>query len=118
MSYFDGFVIGVPIGKKQEYIDLARKVAAAYIEYGALRVTETWGDDLKRGKHTDFFTAVKASDEEGVVFSFVEWPDKATRDAGNEKIMQDPRMQPEGDIPFNMQTIIFGGFETFSDLKA
>lgn len=117
MSYFDGFVIGVPHGKKQEYIDLARNVSKAYLEYGALRVVETWGDDLKRGKHTDFFMAVKASEDEGIVFSFVEWPDKATRDAGNEKIMQDPRMQPEGEMPFNMQTIIFGGFEAFSDAK-
>lgn len=117
MSYYDGFVIGVPLGKKQEYIDLARKVASAYLEYGALRVVETWGDDLKRGKVTDFYTAVKASEDEGIVFSFVEWPDKATRDVGNEKIMQDPRMQPEGEMPFNMQTIIFGGFEAFSDVK-
>jgi uncharacterized protein YbaA (DUF1428 family) len=50
----------------------------------------------------------------------VEWPDKATRDAGSEKVMNDPRMQPkEGEeMPFSGARLIYGGFEVLLDAKA
>jgi uncharacterized protein YbaA (DUF1428 family) len=44
------------------------------------------------------------------VFSWVEWPDKATRDAGMEKFMQDPRMEAASACPFDGKRMIFGGF--------
>ena len=46
------------------------------------------------------------------MISFVEWPDKATRDAGMKKMMDDPRMDPEkSPMPFDGKRMIFGGFE-------
>jgi uncharacterized protein YbaA (DUF1428 family) len=53
---------------------------------------------------------VQATPEEAVVFSWVEWPDKAARDAGVEKFMKDPRMQAASDMPFDGKRMIFGGF--------
>ena len=48
---------------------------------------------------------------ENVVFSFVIWPDKATRDAGWEKIMADPEMQPGAmEMPFDGKRMFWGGF--------
>jgi uncharacterized protein YbaA (DUF1428 family) len=56
--------------------------------------------------------AVKLKDDETVVFSWIIWPDKATRDAGMEKVMADPRIQPDmNSMPFDGQRMIFGGFE-------
>lgn len=52
-----------------------------------------WGDDVPDGKLTDFCRAVQAEQDESVVFFWVEWPDKATRDAGMAKFMQDPRIE-------------------------
>ena len=52
-----------------------------------------------------------------MIFSFVEWPSKEARDAGNEKIMADPRMQPDGDMPFSGARLIFGGFAPILDTK-
>ncbi|WP_164011419.1 DUF1428 domain-containing protein [Pyxidicoccus trucidator] len=111
MSYIDGFVIAVPTANKEKFIAHARKNDPVFIEYGALRVLECWGDDVPSGKLTDFRRAVQAKDDETVVFSWIEWPDKATRDAGMEKMMKDPRMSPEQNpMPFDGARMIYGGF--------
>lgn len=115
MSYIDGFIIPVPTGKKQAYIEMARAAQKFYLEYGALRVVETWGDDLPKGKVNDFFTAVVAEPNEGVVFSWIEWPDKATRDAGNQKIMAEQRLQMPEEMPFSGARLIYGGFSIMLD---
>src|SRR5690242_8170923 len=81
MSYIDGFVIAVPKQNKQKFIDHAKVGDSVFVEYGASRVLECWGDDVKEGKLTDFRRAVQAKEDETVVFSWIEWPDKPTRDA-------------------------------------
>ena len=68
--------------KKEAYRELAAEDRAkVFREHGATRVVEAFGDDVPDGKVTDFNRAVKAEDGESVVFSLIEWPDKATRDA-------------------------------------
>lgn len=117
MTYIDGFVIPVPSKNKQAYLEMAKMAAPIFHEYGATRVMEGWGDDLMKGETNDFFTAVMAEEGENVVFSWIEWPDKATRDAGNEKVMADERMQPDGDMPFSGKRLIFSGFVPILDSK-
>ena len=60
MSYVDGFVIPVPSDKKDAFIAHAQEMDAIFIEMGALRVVECWGDDVPDGKVTDFRGAVNA----------------------------------------------------------
>ncbi|WP_336958538.1 DUF1428 domain-containing protein [Sphingobium aquiterrae] len=116
MSYVDGFVVPVPTGNKEAYYEMAAKAAPIFIEYGATRVVESWGDDIKPGKVNDFNTAVIAKDgEESVVFSWIEWPSKEVRDTAWEKLMKDERMQPTGDMPFSGERLIYGGFATILD---
>ncbi|MET0329682.1 MAG: DUF1428 domain-containing protein [Luteimonas sp.] len=113
MSYIDGFVLAVPTANKQKFIDHANLGDSVFIEYGATRVLECWGDDIPDGTRTDFRKAVQAEDGETVVFSWIEWPDKATRDAGMKKMMDgtDPRMDPEKNpMPFDGKRMIYGGF--------
>ena len=81
MTYVDGFVIAVPKANKQKFIEHANKGDSVFTELGATRILECWGDDVPDGKVTDFRRAVQANDDEAVVFSWIEWPDKATRDA-------------------------------------
>ena len=110
MSYIDGFVIPVPTNKKQAFIDHARPLDAIFLELGATRVVEGWGDDVPAGQHTDFARAVAATPEETVAFSWIEWPDKATRDAAFDKLRDDPRMM-DTPMPFDGKRMIFGGFD-------
>jgi uncharacterized protein YbaA (DUF1428 family) len=116
MSYIDGFVAAVPRDKKDAYRKHAAGAVAMFKEFGATRQVEAWGDDVPDGKVTDFKGAVKAKPDEVVVFAWLEYPDKATRDAANQKIMSDPKMKDLGaQMPFDGQRMIFGGFQPIND---
>ncbi len=110
MPYVDGFIAAVPRANKEAYIKHAREAAELFREWGATRCVETWGDDVPAGEQTDFMRAVAARPDEVVVFSWVEYPDKATRDAAGEKMMTDARMQAM-QMPFDGARLIYGGFE-------
>jgi uncharacterized protein YbaA (DUF1428 family) len=114
-SYTDGFVVPVPEGKTDAYRELASKMAKVFRQNGANRVIEALGDDVNHGKVTDFYRAVKAEDGEKVVFSFIEWPDKATRDQAWKVIMEDESLRPQGDMPFDGKRMFWGGFEKILD---
>ncbi|AHB47296.1 RNA signal recognition particle 4.5S RNA [Hyphomicrobium nitrativorans NL23] len=116
MTYVDGFVLAVPAANKQAYLEVAARMAPIFKEFGATRVVEGWGDDVPDGKLTDFRGAVKATDDEVVVFSWIEYPSKEVRDAANEKMRSDPRMKPQGEtMPFDGKRMIFGGFVPILD---
>jgi len=118
MAYIDGFVIAVPTANKQKFIDHAKRADAFFLELGATRIVECWADDVPDGKLTDFHRAVQATGDETVVFSWVEWPDKATRDAAYPKMMEDPRMDPtKNPMPFDGARMIYGGFAPVVELK-
>jgi uncharacterized protein YbaA (DUF1428 family) len=119
MSYIDGFVIAVPTANKQKFVDHAKLADGVFMDLGAIRILECWGDDVKDGTLTDFRKAVQATDDESVVFSWIEWPDKATRDAAMAKMTEmmsdpskaDPRMDPQKNpMPFDGKRLIYGGF--------
>ena len=71
MAYIDGFVIAVPNANKQTFIDFAREFDPIFLEHGATRVLECWGDDVPHGKQTDFYRAVAAKDDEATLFSWI-----------------------------------------------
>ncbi|QOL79375.1 DUF1428 domain-containing protein [Pseudooceanicola spongiae] len=123
MSYIDGFVIAVPTAQKQAFIDHAKKADSFFIEQGALRVVECWGDDVPDGTLTDFRRAVQAKDDESVVFSWVEWPDKETRDRVGAQMHDlstaDDRINPATNpMPFDGARLIYGGFSPVFTLTA
>ena len=122
MTYIDGFVIAVPTAGKEKFIRHANGTNSVFMELGATRILECWGDDVPDGKLTDFRRAVQAKEDETVVFSWIEWPDKATRDTAmtrmRELMKTDPRMNPEKNpMPFDGRRLIFGGFSPVVSLE-
>ncbi|MEX3790760.1 DUF1428 domain-containing protein [Paraburkholderia sp. BR14374] len=116
MTYVDGFVVPVPTANREAYRQFAERAAAVFKEHGALKVVECWGDDVPEGKVTSFPMAVKRKEDETVVFSWVVWPSRQSRDEGMKAVMADPRLQPDKDpMPFDGQRLIYGGFETIVD---
>lgn len=115
MSYIEGFVIAVPSANRDAFITHARMGDEVFLEHGALKVWECWGEEVPHGKLTDFHRAVAAQADETVVFSWIEWPDKATRDAMHKKMEEivttDPRLSMESNPPpFDAKRMIYGGF--------
>jgi uncharacterized protein YbaA (DUF1428 family) len=122
MTYVDGFVIAVPKANKQKFIEHANKGDSVFAELGATRILECWSDDVPEGQLTDFRRAVQAKDDEAVVFSWIEWPDKATREAAmgrmEELMKTDPRIDPaKNPMPFDGKRMIFGGFAPIVTLE-
>ncbi len=120
MSYVDGFVLAVPTANREAFIEYAEWFDTIFIEQGATRVIECWGDDVPDGKVTDFRKAVQAKDNETVVFSWVEWPDKETRDAAmgrmEELMKTDERFDhAKHPLPFDGKRMIYGSFQSVLD---
>lgn len=118
MAYVDGFVLAVPKANIEAYKAMAERGCAVWLEHGADSYVETIGDDVPYGELTSFPRAVQAKDDEIVVFAWVTYKDRATRDAVMKKVMEDPRLQQDmSTMPFDGKRMIFGGFETFIDRK-
>lgn len=122
MSYIDGYVLAVPIANRETFIEYAKSVDNIFIEHGAVRVIEAFGDDVPHGEQTDFYKAVQAREDETVAFSWVEWPDKATRDAGMKSMMEameenDLFDQEKNPMPFDGARMILGSFQTVVEMN-
>ncbi|MEL6365475.1 MAG: DUF1428 domain-containing protein [Pseudomonadota bacterium] len=111
MTYVDGFLLAVPTARKEEYRKVAADMAEIFKDHGALTVVECWGDDVPDGEVNSMNSAVMRTPEETVVFSWVTWPSKEARDAGNQAMMEDERMPKDmSAMPFDGKRLIYGGF--------
>ncbi len=112
MTYVDGFVLAVPKANQKAYRKMASDASAVFCKHGATRFVETWGKEVPQGKVNCLNSAVLRKPDEVVVFSWIVWPSKAARDAGNAQAMADPELCGSGmDCPFDGQRMLFGGFE-------
>ena len=117
MAYVDGFIVPVPKANLEAYKEMARKGGDVWMEHGALSYVECIGDDIPYGEVTSFPRAVQATDEETVVFSWITYKDRASRDAILAKVMADPRLAGEDwKQVFDGKRMIYGGFQAFLTL--
>ena len=120
MTYIEGFVIAVPTANKDKFIAHANLGDAVFLDHGATRILECWQDNVEKGHTTDFFGAVECQSDESVVFSWLEWPSKAERQAMNDKMDEimksDERFDPKKNpMPFDGARMIYGGFQPIVD---
>ncbi len=108
----DGFLLAVPTANREAYRRHAEDAAVVFRDHGALSLVEGWGDDVPEGKVNSMHSAVLRKPDETVVFSWITWPDRATRDAGMKKVLADPRMSDmRTRMSFDGTRMIFGGFD-------
>jgi uncharacterized protein YbaA (DUF1428 family) len=108
--YVCGLVIPVPEQNVEAYRRWAENGAAFFREYGCLEIVECWEDAVPTGQQTDFRRAVAAQDGEKIVFTWQVWPDKASFEAAEARMHEDPRMDSAGDPPFDASRLILGCF--------
>ena len=112
--YVGGLVIPVPEYKREAYRQWAESGARFFKEFGCLEIVESWEDFVPDGKTTDFRRAVAAKPGEKIVFTWQIWSDKATFEAAEERMHQDPRMDASGEPPFDARRLILGCFQPIS----
>jgi len=115
--YVEGFVIPVPEGKREAFLELAEWFDQAMIDLGAIEVVEGWERDVPDGKQTDFRKAVAAEPGEKIVFSWMLWPDKATAEAAHEAIHEDERLKAMTEFPFDGRRMVVGSFDPVVNLR-
>ena len=116
MDYVDGFVLPVPKKNLAAYKTLSTLCSKIWLEYGALEYVECVADDVKPGKLTSFPQSVMLKRGEVVVFSWIRYKSRKSRDAINKKVMADPRLAAMMDpkkLPFDGKRMFFGGFKIF-----
>jgi len=114
MAYVDGFLIAVKKDRIEEYRKIAEDAARIWKEYGAITTVECVADDVPYGELTSFPRAVLAEKDgdEVVVFSWIVYESRESRDEVNAKVMADPRMNMDmASMPFDGKRMIFGGFK-------
>ena len=117
-NYIDGFVLPVPRIHLNEYKSVAEKVAEIWKEYGALAYFEYVGEDLKLEGTRSFIEVVDLKEDELIVFGWVLFPSRETRDLANKQVPNDPRMaelvapltNPKRLI-FDAGRMVYGGFQ-------
>jgi uncharacterized protein YbaA (DUF1428 family) len=114
-NYIDGFVLPVSRDCLDEYKRLVESIADIWKEHGALEYREYVGDDLILDGTRSFTDLVAATEGDVIVFGWVEFESRATRDLANEKVAADPRMvelMTASDSGFDAERMAYAGFQS------
>lgn len=113
--YVDGFVLPIPKDKIDLYRSVAEEAGKIWREHGALEYRECIAEDMDAKDMVSFLQLAGATPEETVVFAWIVFESRASRDDVNAKVIADPRlrqMMSEGSMPFDLKRMAYGGFET------
>jgi uncharacterized protein YbaA (DUF1428 family) len=114
-DYIDGFVLPIRKDQVDLYRSIARDAGKIWREYGALEYRECIAEDMDAKEMVSFRQLAGAKDDETVVFAWIVFESRASRDEVNAKVVADPRLKnmcAKGQMPFDYKRMAYGGFET------
>jgi uncharacterized protein YbaA (DUF1428 family) len=114
-NYIDGFVFPISREHLNEYRSLSKAVAEIWKEHGAIDYFEYVGDDMKLEGTRSFIDVVEPTKDETIVFGWVVFASRETRDLANAKVAADPRVVgliDTSNAEFNAERMIYGGFHS------
>tara|TARA_R110002051_G_C8595315_1_gene479509 strand:+ start:422 stop:811 length:390 start_codon:yes stop_codon:yes gene_type:complete len=124
-NYLDGFVLPIPRKHLDEYKNVAEKVAEIWKEHGALAYWEYVGEDMKLEGTRSFPDLLDAKADEAIVFGWVVFESRETRDLANKRVAADPRMSGLIDpltnpsrMVFDAKRMVYGGFQPLIQSKS
>ena len=117
-NYIDGFVLPIPEKHLETYKSVSETGANVWKEHGALAYNEFVGDDMSLEGTRSFLESTNAKSDEVIIFGWVEFDSKESRDLANERVASDPRMTDiiaplviPTQIIFDPKRMVFGGFK-------
>ncbi len=117
-NYIDGFILPIPKKHLDEYKSVAVQVAEVWKEHGAMQYHEYVLDDIQMEGTRSFTEISDAKGDEAVIFGWVVFDSRETRDRANELVISDPRMSDLVDplmdpdrLIFNASRMVYGGFK-------
>lgn len=120
-NYIDGFVFPIASDRLAQYTEVVADVATIWLEHGALEYHEFQGDDMFR-EGTSSFTE-QCRENETIIFGWVVFESKQSRDEVNQRVIDDPRMTEvvapllDHENPvFDSSRMAYGGFKTLFSL--
>lgn len=112
-QYIDGFALPIPRKNLNDYQGLVEQIADIWREHGAIEYREFVGDDMHLDGTRSFSDALEAQNEEVIVFGWVLFDSKESRDFANKKVAEDPRIASLTGLTeagFDASRMVYGGF--------
>ena len=114
-NYIDGYAFPIPRDRLDNYKQLAEQVARIWKEYGALEYSEYVGDDLNIEGVGNFPDLLSATEDDVIVFGWVAFESRESRDRAHAKVASDPRMNElveSADSGFEAHRMACAGFRS------
>ena len=114
-QYVDGFVLPIPKSKIDLYRSMAGEAGKIWREHGALEYRECIAEDMDAKEMVSFLGMAGASPDETVVFAWIVFESRSSRDEVNAKVMADERLKgtcEKDEMPFDYKRMAYGGFQT------
>ena len=118
-NYIDGFVFPIARDRLNDYTDLASKIAEIWKEHGALGYHEFVGDDMELEGTASFKDVMTTTEDETIIFGWVIFDSKESRDLANKKVAADPRMHGLVELSnsgFDAKRMAYAGFRSLVSL--
>jgi uncharacterized protein YbaA (DUF1428 family) len=111
MSYFAAIVAAVTMDRRDACAAHAQAMWDDFLApAGAVSQVETWGDQIPTGTGASFASALDLADDEAVVLTMIEWPDRATHDAAAARMNSPEGAAMMARMPLDFARVIYGAF--------